>query len=99
MSKADAAVDHWFKDVAPSAGLRKWFGHKPERWLEFQSRYVLELRQQAAVLNQIGELARQGTVTLVFGARDEIHNDAVVLREVLLRNSQPRRPQSQGEPP
>jgi uncharacterized protein YeaO (DUF488 family) len=86
LRKADARIDRWLKEIAPSTELRRWFGHDPERWQEFRQRYTSELRQHPAELDQLRDLARQGTVTLVFGARDEAHNDAVVLREVLLRS-------------
>ncbi len=94
VSKADAAIDHWYKEIAPSIGLRRWFGHDPARWAEFQHRYVRELQQQELMLGEIAELARQGVVTLVFGARDEAHNDAVVLRDMLLRHGQAHRPRT-----
>lgn len=84
ISKQDAALDDWLKDLAPSAELRKWFGHDPERWPEFRRRYAAELRRQPDALERLRKLAREGPLTLVFGARDEAHNDAVVLREVLL---------------
>jgi uncharacterized protein YeaO (DUF488 family) len=85
LRKADAAVDRWMKDIAPSTGLRQWFGHDPERWQEFHRRYASELRQHTTTMHELHELAQHRVVTLVFGARDEEHNDAVVLREVLLR--------------
>ena len=85
LSKEKAAVNEWMKEVAPSADLRRWFGHDPGRWQEFRRRYAAELRHHAHELDGLRELARQRTVTLVFGARDEEHNDAVVLREVLLK--------------
>ena len=84
MSKADARLDCWIKDIAPSAQLRKWFGHDPARWDEFRRRYRAELAPHRATLADIRRRARQGPVTLVYGARDEAHNDAVVLRNVLL---------------
>jgi uncharacterized protein YeaO (DUF488 family) len=84
VSKADAAVDRWLKEIAPSTGLREWFGHDPARWQEFRRRYKQELQQHAAELEELRALARHGTVTLLYGARDEEHNDAVVLRDVLL---------------
>ena len=87
LSKADAAIDHWMKEVAPSTELRRWFGHDPGRWSEFRRRYREELRQSTSRLDRIRGLARDRTVTLLFGARDEEHNDAVVLREVLLRGA------------
>ena len=85
LSKEKAAVDHWMKDIAPSADLRKWFGHDPERWPEFQSRYRDELRRHGALLDQIVDLAAGRAVTLVYAAHDEEHNDAVVLREALVK--------------
>lgn len=84
VSKAEASLDDWMKDIAPSSGLRKWFGHDPARWTEFQRRYRAELHQHAQELDRIRALAKKKTVTLVYGAHDEAHNDAVVLREVLL---------------
>ena len=85
LRKADAGIAHWMKDIAPSSELRRWFGHDPERWQEFRRRYASELQQHAAELDELRELARRRTVTLLFGARDEQHNDAVVLRDTLLR--------------
>ena len=90
LSKEKAAVDDWLKDVAPSAELRKWFGHDPNRWPEFRRRYLAELRKSGALLEQICDLASRGKVTLLFGAHDEEHNDAVVLREVLMNRMQSR---------
>jgi uncharacterized protein YeaO (DUF488 family) len=87
--KADAAIDRWIKDIAPSTELRQWFGHDPDRWPEFRRRYTRELRQHADVLDELRGLASRSTVTLVFGAHDEEHNDAVVLRDVLLRPEMP----------
>jgi uncharacterized protein YeaO (DUF488 family) len=84
LSKAEAALDRWMKDIAPSTELRIWFGHDPDRWPEFRRRYTAELQQNAGV-DELRELARQGRVTLLFGARDTEHNDAVVLRDVLLQ--------------
>lgn len=85
LTKADAAVDRWLKDLAPTTELRRWFGHDPDRWTEFQRRYTEELRQHAAEVDELRELARSSVVTLLYGARDERHNDAVVLRAALLR--------------
>jgi uncharacterized protein YeaO (DUF488 family) len=85
LKKEAAAVDHWFKDVAPSNELRKWFGHDASRWDEFRRRYAAELHEHRDELAQIRELARHGPVTLVYAARDEAHNNAVVLRSVLTR--------------
>jgi uncharacterized protein YeaO (DUF488 family) len=80
-----AALDDWMKDIAPSAALRRWFGHEPSRWEEFRRRYKAELRGHAADLQRLRAIAAKGALTLVYAARDEERNDAVVLREVLLR--------------
>ena len=82
--KTDAAIDIWMKDLSPSTVLRKWFGHDPDRWQEFQFFFARELRQHPDELEELRDLARKGPVTLVYSARDELHNDAVVLRAVLL---------------
>lgn len=82
--KSAAAIDLWVKDVAPSTALRKWFAHDPERWPAFRRRYAAELRHHRDELAELRALARRKRVTLVFAARDEQHNDAVVLRSVLL---------------
>jgi uncharacterized protein YeaO (DUF488 family) len=84
VSKDRAALTGWCKEVAPSTNLRKWFGHEPARWNEFRERYKSELKGNVAPVAALRQLARQGRMTLVFGARDEIHNEAVVLREFLL---------------
>lgn len=84
VSKADAALDEWMKEIAPSTALRTWFGHDPARWEEFGRRYAAELQQNEDLLRQLRSLARNGPVTLVYSAQDEVHNDAVVLRNVLL---------------
>jgi uncharacterized protein YeaO (DUF488 family) len=90
--KADAAIDVWAKDVAPSTALRRWFGHDPARWHEFRRRYSEEIHRRRNRLDELRTLAQKGRITLVFAARDEAHNDAVVLREILLGRSTPRRP-------
>lgn len=84
VSKEDAALDDWHKDVAPSTELRRWFGHDPARWTEFGRRYADELSDKKEQLKTLRALARKNTVTLVYGAHDEVHNQAVVLRNVLL---------------
>ena len=84
IGKAEAAVDHWMKEVSPSTELRKWFGHDPARWEEFQRRYRSELKDHRDELDRLRELTREGVVTLVYAARDEAHNDAVVLRDLLI---------------
>jgi uncharacterized protein YeaO (DUF488 family) len=83
LSKERAAVDLWLKDVAPSPELRKWFGHDPARWVEFQKRYAKELRENKEAVEVLKEKARKGTVTLVYAARDEEHNGALALKRFL----------------
>lgn len=77
----------WFKDVAPSDALRRWFGHTPDRWEEFRRRYLDELKTQQAALQPLRDALKRGPVTLVYSAHDEAHNQAVVLREFLLKPS------------
>ena len=84
VKKTDAKIDEWMKDIAPSTALRKWFGHDPDRWPEFQDRYEAEVRQHPDQLDRLRTLAREGPLTLVFSAHDEAHNDAVVLRDMIL---------------
>lgn len=86
VKKIDAAIDHWIKDVAPSATLRKWFGHDPVRWDEFQQRYRRELKEHQAEVEQLRDLARHGVITLIYAARDQAHNEAVVLRDYILHH-------------
>ncbi|MDN5870918.1 MAG: DUF488 family protein [Nitrococcus sp.] len=81
--KADAKIERWIKDVGPSTELRQWFGHDPRRWEEFQRRYCDELRHQQEALAELEHFARDGVTTLVFAARDEEHNNAVVLRDLI----------------
>jgi uncharacterized protein YeaO (DUF488 family) len=83
--KEKAAIDRWEKALAPSTDLRKWFAHDPDRWAEFQTRYKAELRDHDEEVSALRELAAHKPVTLVYSARDEQHNDAVVLRDVLLK--------------
>ena len=87
VTKKSAAIDEWFKDIAPSTALRQWFGHDPARWQEFQRRYAGEVRQNPDQFRRLRALARKGPITLVFSAHDEAHNDAVVLRSLLLGRS------------
>ncbi len=85
ISKERAALDLWMKDIAPSAELRLWFGHDPKRWTEFQKRYRAEPKEHQSDLAELRAQARKGTVTLLFGARDVEHNEAVVLEKILER--------------
>jgi uncharacterized protein YeaO (DUF488 family) len=84
LRKSEAAIDRWLKDIAPSTALRQWFAHDPARWPEFRRRYRSEIRRHPDQLAELRALARQGPMTLIFSARDERRNDAVVLRNVLL---------------
>jgi len=94
MTKDEVAADAWLKDVAPSATLRKWFDHRPERWAEFRRRYQRELAANPSAWEQILDAEENGPVTLLFSARDVDHNGAVVLRDFLAerraRRSRPR---------
>jgi uncharacterized protein YeaO (DUF488 family) len=88
VKKANAAIDEWMKEIAPSTELRKWFGHDPERWPEFRRRYKSEIRQHPGeFFDRLRNLAQHGCITLVFSAHDEAHNDAVVLKDLLLNRS------------
>lgn len=93
VAKSDARLDMWAKGVAPSTALRQWFGHDPERWLEFRKRYLLELKEAEAreALSAIIESSHGASaITLVYGAKDSEHNEAVVLRDVLKRKVRSR---------
>jgi uncharacterized protein YeaO (DUF488 family) len=85
VSKADAHLDEWARELAPSDALRRWFGHDPARFDEFRRRYVDELAAHEDRLDELRVRARAGTLTLVYAARDTEHNDAVVLAEILCR--------------
>jgi uncharacterized protein YeaO (DUF488 family) len=85
VTRARAALDEWDRDLPPSKELRQWFGHEPDRFEEFRRRYIEELRSERAEVTRLRRLARAGTLTLVYSARDAEHNDAVVLAEVLRR--------------
>jgi uncharacterized protein YeaO (DUF488 family) len=99
ISKSAAKIDLWLKDIAPSDGLRKWFGHDPERWEDFAERYRKELDD---VPDQVAELRRVGkahtTVTLLFGAKDEARNNAAVLLAAI-RPGSGGRTKSRSNPP
>ena len=88
LNKERAAVDVWAKEIAPSTELRKWFGHDPDKWKQFQTRYRSELRKNKAVLDELKRQIKRKTVTLVYGARDQEHNEAVVLQKMLAGRKQ-----------
>lgn len=85
LTKERAGVDLWLKDLAPSTELRKWFGHDPAKWKQFQARYRKELsaNEKADAFDVLKQKSKGHTVTLVYGARDEAHNEAIVLKRVL----------------
>lgn len=84
-----AGLDEWARELAPSTELRRWFGHDPARFTQFRRRYAKELATHEAKLRELRRRARDGTLTLVYGARDTEHNDAVVLARVLRGDAQP----------
>ncbi len=86
LAKTKAKIDLWLKDAAPSTELRKWFGHDPQKWPEFQKQYLAELKGNPA-LSELRALSRQGDITLVYAAKDEVHNEAVVLKRLLDRDA------------
>src|SRR5437868_15478966 len=87
-TREHARHDEWARELAPSTELRRWFGHDPARFAEFERRYSAELAAQKGKLRELRRRAREGTVTLVYGARDTEHNDAVVLAAILRRGAQ-----------
>jgi len=92
VSRKDAEIDDWIKELAPSSELRQWFGHDPRRFEEFRRRYTEELRSERPRLTALRRRARAGSVTLVYSAQDTEHNDAVVLAEILRRGLPKARP-------
>lgn len=86
LTKEKAKVDLWLKDVAPSTELRKWFAHDPAKWVEFRSRYMDELKSNGEPFALLHQRAAEGHITLLFGARDEEHNEAVILKQLLERH-------------
>jgi uncharacterized protein YeaO (DUF488 family) len=81
--KSDASIHQWLKDIAPSTELRRWFAHDPARWNEFQRRYREELSHHQDRIEELRAIARHGPLTLIYAARDKVHNEAVVLQDVL----------------
>lgn len=90
VTKEEARLDEWAKELAPSSELRRWFGHDPARFEEFRRRYREELADQQEKLRELRGHARSGTLTLVYGARDTEHNGAVVLAELLRAGTRSR---------
>ncbi len=85
VKKEDASIGEWLKDIAPSPGLRKWFGHDPAKWHDFRNRYKGELKEKTGIVERLRQEAQTRTVTLLFAARDAEHNNAVVLKEIIAR--------------
>jgi uncharacterized protein YeaO (DUF488 family) len=83
VARARAELDEWAKELAPSAELRRWFGHDPERFAEFRKRYRAELRDRTEEVERLRSIARGGALTILYAARDREHNDAVVLAELV----------------
>ena len=84
VKKEEVKLHEWLKDVAPSDSLRKWFGHDPQKWKEFQKKYKMELQTHETLLKELLKRAQpMGKLTLLFSARDEAHNQAVVLQQFL----------------
>lgn len=96
VSKRAARLDAWLKEVAPSTGLRMWFGHDPLKWKEFKRRYGRELAARTAELEALALRARRARLTLLFGARDTRFNQAVALKDYLERRGRPARPRARG---
>jgi uncharacterized protein YeaO (DUF488 family) len=81
LTKEKAKVDVWLKEIAPSTELRKWFNHEPSKWLEFKKRYRVEMHNNTEILSSLKDYLESGKVTIVYGAKDEEHNEAVVIKE------------------
>jgi uncharacterized protein YeaO (DUF488 family) len=94
VTREKAGLDEWARELAPSTTLRTWFGHDPARFAQFRLRYAEELAAQEMKLRELRRRARHGTLTLVYGARDTEHNDAVVLAEILRREPRPQKEDS-----
>jgi uncharacterized protein YeaO (DUF488 family) len=86
LTKEKASVDLWLKEIAPSTELRKWFGHDPDKWKSFRGRYETEIRHKDDLVKVLNQKAREGMITLLYGARDEKHNEALVLKRFLEKN-------------
>jgi uncharacterized protein YeaO (DUF488 family) len=79
LTKEKANVDLWLKEIAPTTELRKWFNHEPEKWNDFKKKYVTELKRNKASVATLKEKINEGTVTILYGAKDEVHNEAQVI--------------------
>jgi uncharacterized protein YeaO (DUF488 family) len=83
LTKEKAAADLWLKEIAPGNELRKWFGHEPEKWSEFRKKYLLELKENKKSVSELKDCVKKGPVTLIYAAKDQVHNEALVLKELL----------------
>jgi len=83
LTKEKARIDLWLKDIAPSAELRKWFAHDPAKWTQFQQRYKAELKEKTELVRELKQKSKAGKITLVYAARDEGRNSALVLQKIL----------------
>jgi uncharacterized protein YeaO (DUF488 family) len=86
LTKEKASVDLWLKEIAPSTELRKWFGHDPDKWKSFRTRYETEIRHRDDLVKVLKQKAMEGTITILYGARDQKHNEALVLKQFLESN-------------
>lgn len=85
LTKEKAQIDIWLKNIAPTTELRKWFGHDPEKWEEFKKRYLTELKNNDEQVSILKDEIKKGPVTLIYGAKDEEHNEALFLKNYLSR--------------
>ena len=83
VNKDEAKIDEWLKEIAPSAELRRWYGHDPSKWEEFRKRYMKELNEKADIVDRLGKEGKKGQLTLLFAAKDKEHSNAAVLKEML----------------
>jgi len=83
LTKEKAAIDLWLKEIAPSNELRKWFGHEPAKWTEFRKRYLQELKKNPVPMSQLKDQLKKGKMTLLYSAKDENYNQAIILRELI----------------
>lgn len=83
LTKEKAAADLWLKDIAPSTELRKWFSHDPDKWSEFRKKYLGELKENKESVSILKDKIKKGAVTLLYGARDQVHNEALVIKDFI----------------
>ena len=96
VKKTSLKIDAWIKDVAPTTELRKWFNHDPAKWEEFRRRYFEQLKNHRAALQPILDAAQNGPVTLIYSSHDEVHNNAVALKDFLMRHGEAHRAASKS---